>query len=164
MSTDINVHIGKRLRSRRRLLGLTQQQVSDSVGLKPQQIQRYENATSHLSARLLWSLSQSLEVPTTYFYDGLEGSAEHSDKRSSEDILARKETQDLIRAYYSLDERPRRRLLNLARSLSSESMGLSEASPHASADQVIPKMSAAGQVVESAHIQRQAQAVPKSPD
>jgi transcriptional regulator with XRE-family HTH domain len=122
MGTDIDLHLGKRLRRRRRLLGLTQQQVADVVGIRFQQIQKYECGANRISAARLWQLSQALDVPVSYFYDGLaEVSLRHnepaSDARGGEVMMARKETQDLIRAYYQLDERPRRRLLDLAKSL-----------------------------------------------
>ena len=124
MSNEIDLHLGKRLRRRRRLLGLTQQQLAGAVGVRFQQIQKYECGANRISAARLWQLSEALEVPIGYFYDGLSnGSAiEHVPERtdSSGEMLARKETLDLIRAYYQLGERPRRRLLDLAKSLNGE--------------------------------------------
>ena len=124
MSSEIDLHLGKRLRRRRRLLGLTQQQLAGAVGVRFQQIQKYECGANRISAARLWQLSEALEVPIGYFYDGLsaapllETPLERSD--SSGEMLARKETLDLIRAYYQLGERPRRRLLDLAKSLNGE--------------------------------------------
>lgn len=122
---DIDVHLGKRLRRRRRLLGLTQQQLAGACGVRFQQIQKYECGANRISAARLWQLSEALEVPVGYFYDGLSESAkqEHaaSSPESSTEMLARKETMDLIRAYYQLGERPRRRLLDLAKSLNGDS-------------------------------------------
>ena len=99
MGNDIDLHLGKRLRRRRRLLGLTQQQLASVCGVRFQQIQKYECGANRISAARLWQLSEALEVPVGYFYDGL---------------------TDLIRAYYQLGERPRRRLLDLAKSLNGE--------------------------------------------
>ncbi|MDB5429484.1 MAG: staR [Caulobacter sp.] len=118
---SIDVHLGKRLRRRRRLLGLTQQQLAGSVGVRFQQIQKYECGANRISAARLWQLSEALEVPVGYFYDGL-SDAERTQQRAEEnesggEMFARKETLDLIRAYYQLGERPRRRLLDLAKSL-----------------------------------------------
>ena len=118
---SIDVHLGKRLRRRRRLLGLTQQQLAGSVGVRFQQIQKYECGANRISAARLWQLSEALEVPVGYFYDGL-SDAERTQARAEEnegggEMFARKETLDLIRAYYQLGERPRRRLLDLAKSL-----------------------------------------------
>jgi transcriptional regulator with XRE-family HTH domain len=121
MGNDIDVHLGKRLRRRRRLLGLTQQQLAGSVGVRFQQIQKYECGANRISAARLWALSEALEVPVGYFYDGLSEAArrtapaEHGSDGG--EMFARKETLDLIRAYYQLSERPRRRLLDLAKSL-----------------------------------------------
>jgi transcriptional regulator with XRE-family HTH domain len=124
MSNEIDLHLGKRLRRRRRLLGLTQQQLAGAVGVRFQQIQKYECGANRISAARLWQLSEALEVPIGYFYDGLsnapmaEQPIEHRDANG--EMLARKETLDLIRAYYQLGERPRRRLLDLAKSLNGE--------------------------------------------
>jgi len=125
MANEIDLHLGKRLRRRRRLLGLTQQQLAGAVGVRFQQIQKYECGANRISAARLWQLSEALEVPTSYFYDGLSDkpcnepmASERSD--SSGEMFARKETLDLIRAYYQLGERPRRRLLDLAKSLNGD--------------------------------------------
>jgi transcriptional regulator with XRE-family HTH domain len=123
VGNDIDLHLGKRLRRRRRLLGLTQQQLADAVGVRFQQIQKYECGANRISAARLWALSEALEVPVGYFYDGLADVAQRdaaAERQDGGEILARKETLDLIRAYYQLGERPRRRLLDLAKSLNGE--------------------------------------------
>jgi transcriptional regulator with XRE-family HTH domain len=121
MSTDIDLHLGKRLRRRRRLLGLTQQQLASVCGVRFQQIQKYECGANRISAARIWQLAEALDVPVGYFFDGLSTHSERADEELPEgrsgEVLARKETQDLIRAYYLLGERPRRRLLDLAKSL-----------------------------------------------
>jgi transcriptional regulator with XRE-family HTH domain len=123
MANDIDLHLGKRLRRRRRLLGLTQQQLAVSVGVRFQQIQKYECGANRISAARLWQLSEALEVPVAYFFDGLAEQAQRAGAERSEsggEMFARKETIDLIRAYYQLGERPRRRLLDLAKSLNGD--------------------------------------------
>jgi len=121
MATDIDLHLGKRLRRRRRLLGLTQQQLAMQVGIRFQQIQKYECGANRISAARLWQLSEALETPVSYFYDGLAEALEQQVTRPERsDMFSRKETLDLIQAYYQLDERPRRRLLDLAKSLHAE--------------------------------------------
>jgi transcriptional regulator with XRE-family HTH domain len=123
MGNDIDLHLGKRLRRRRRLLGLTQQQLANVVGVRFQQIQKYECGANRISAARLWSLSEALEVPVGYFYDGLATSPRveaHVERAEGGEVLARKETLDLVRAYYQLGERPRRRLLDLAKSLNGD--------------------------------------------
>lgn len=119
MGNDIDTHLGKRLRRRRRLLGLTQQQLASAVGVRFQQIQKYECGANRISAARLWQLSEALEVPVGYFYDGLSDVRRENTGEPAEggEMFARKETLDLIRAYYLLGERPRRRLLDLAKSL-----------------------------------------------
>ena len=124
MGNDIDLHLGKRLRRRRRLLGLTQQQLAGAVGVRFQQIQKYECGANRISAARLWQLSEALQVQVAYFYDGL-SDAPRADVMSdrtdgSGEMFARKETLDLIRAYYQLGERPRRRLLDLAKSLNGD--------------------------------------------
>lgn len=128
MTSDIDLHLGKRLRRRRRILGLTQQQLASNVGVRFQQIQKYECGANRISAARLWSLAEALEVPVNYFYDGLAEAIRtpaNDPQVESEggDVLARKETMDLVRAYYRLGSRPRRRLLDLARSLKQQGHG-----------------------------------------
>ena len=119
MATDIDLHLGRRLRRRRRLLGLTQQQLANQVGIRFQQIQKYECGANRISAARLWQLAEALESPVSYFYDGLAEAMESKDAPPSKggEMFSRKETIDLIQAYYQLDEKPRRRLLDLAKSL-----------------------------------------------
>ena len=122
MATDIDLHLGRRLRRRRRLLGLTQQQLAVQVGIRFQQIQKYECGANRISAARLWQLAEALETPVNYFYDGLSEALERKDAGGpgnghGGEMFSRKETIDLIQAYYQLGERPRRRLLDLAKSL-----------------------------------------------
>ena len=121
MAGNIDLHLGKRLRRRRRLLGLTQQQLASAVGVRFQQIQKYECGANRISAARLWELSEALEVGIGYFYEGLDADtstdAANDAVKRSEQVLARKETLDLVRAYYKLGDKPRRRLLDLAKSL-----------------------------------------------
>jgi|TARA_R110000744_G_scaffold1843_11_gene7130 transcriptional regulator with XRE-family HTH domain len=121
MTNDIDLHVGKRLRRRRRLLGLTQQQLAESVGIRFQQIQKYECGANRVSASRLFELAESLDVPVQYFYEGLSNRDEVAGEgHLAADVLSQKETVDLIRAYYRLGERPRKRLLELAKSLEPE--------------------------------------------
>jgi transcriptional regulator with XRE-family HTH domain len=123
MAADIDLHLGRRLRRRRRLLGLTQQQLAVQVGIRFQQIQKYECGANRISAARLWELAEALETQVSYFYDGLAEALERHEDATAKTAegFSRKETLDLIQAYYQLDERPRRRLLDLARSLHTDS-------------------------------------------
>ncbi|MEM8771922.1 MAG: helix-turn-helix transcriptional regulator [Pseudomonadota bacterium] len=126
----IDVHVGRRLRARRRLLGLTQDALASAVSIKFQQIQKYESGVNRVSASRLWALSKALDVPVSYFFDGMNGSEPvfetsplgvyDSEALPSAEILDEKETIDLVRFYYQLDKEPRRRLLDLARAMSSK--------------------------------------------
>jgi transcriptional regulator with XRE-family HTH domain len=115
MSDDIDFHLGKRMRRRRRLLGLTQQQLAEACGVRFQQIQKYECGANRVSAARLWRISSALEVPVNYFFEGL------NDEITVVPGPTRDESADLVRTYHALGERPRRRLLDLARNLNRDS-------------------------------------------
>lgn len=119
MANSIDIHVGRRLRRRRRLLGMTQQGLGQQVGIRFQQIQKYECAANRISASRLFDLSEALHVPVQYFYEGLSEDVPANDTGAlPADVLTRRETMDLVRAYYALDEGPRRRLLDLAKAMS----------------------------------------------
>ena len=71
MSDRIDEHLGRRLYKRRKALGLTQHELARRIGVRFQQIQKYECAENCMSARRVWQLAAALEVPVSYFYDGL---------------------------------------------------------------------------------------------
>ena len=102
---------------------MTQQQLAQAVGIRFQQIQKYESGANRVSASRLWDLAQALDIPVSFFFEGLTngtgGKLEmNGDGNVEAGVLQNKETMDLIRAYYGLDEGPRRRLLDLAKALS----------------------------------------------
>jgi transcriptional regulator with XRE-family HTH domain len=118
MDNKIDLLLGRRLRTRRRLMGLTQHQLAVMVGVRFQQIQKYEAGANRISAARLWGFCQALEVSAAYFFEGLP-SARRNDERplDAEEMMQRAESIDLIRAFRQLDERPRQRLLDLAKAL-----------------------------------------------
>ena len=117
MAHTVDVHVGQRVRQRRWMLGMTQQQLGDEVGIKFQQIQKYETGANRVSASRMWDIATALEVPVAFFFEGLEGQVDNSgDARG--DVLTDKEANELVRAYYSIPETQRRRLFDLARVLS----------------------------------------------
>jgi transcriptional regulator with XRE-family HTH domain len=63
--------VGRRMRRRRRLLGLTQQEVAQACGVSFQQIQKYESAYNRMSVAMLWKLACALEVDVSYFFAGV---------------------------------------------------------------------------------------------
>ncbi len=72
MSDALELHLGYRLYVRRRQMGLTQRELAGMIGLTTQQIQKYEDGLVRISVARLWQLSQALDVPPAFFYDGLE--------------------------------------------------------------------------------------------
>jgi transcriptional regulator with XRE-family HTH domain len=123
MTNGIDDHLGQRLRQRRWMLGLTQTQVGDRVGIKFQQIQKYETGQNRISAARLWDLAQALDVPVSYFYDGLSAGAAldiAADSAAAADPLAERETIELARAYLALPAGARGKLLDFLRALASD--------------------------------------------
>ena len=121
MAHPVDVHVGKRIRHRRWLVGMTQQQLAEQVGIKFQQIQKYETGANRVSASRLWVIADALDVRVSFFFEGLETeSAEAAEKPENvpTDLLGDKEALDLIRSYYAIPENQRRRLFELARVLS----------------------------------------------
>ncbi|WP_417252861.1 helix-turn-helix domain-containing protein [Celeribacter sp.] len=124
MKHPVDVHVGKRIRHRRWMVGMTQQQLAEKVGIKFQQIQKYETGMNRVSASRLWDIAESLSVPVAFFFEGMESSVSDHMVAQSEgvnvpaDILADKEALELVRSYYAIPENQRRRLFELARVLS----------------------------------------------
>ena len=120
MAHPVDVHVGKRIRHRRWLVGMTQQQLAQHVGIKFQQIQKYETGANRVSASRLWDISETLEVPINFFFEGLEREQAQQSATDSvpPDLMGDKEALELIRSYYSIPENQRRRLFDLARVLS----------------------------------------------
>ncbi len=122
MADETDLHVGKRLRRRRRLLGMTQQELASQVGVRFQQIQKYECGANRVTASRLFDLSRAMNVTVQYFFDGMPAAnpmpnAANDAEQMEGDILSQKETLELVRAYYRLGERPRKRLLELAKAL-----------------------------------------------
>ena len=120
MTHHVDVHVGKRVRHRRWLIGMTQQQLAQQVGIKFQQIQKYETGANRISASRLWDIAEALEVPVSFFFEGLEEVQKSADEKKSvpADLMGDKEALDLVRSYYAIPENQRRRLFELARVLS----------------------------------------------
>jgi transcriptional regulator with XRE-family HTH domain len=70
---DVDRHVGARVRERRIMLGLTQQQLADLIGVTYQQAHKYERGINRVSAGRLYEIAQVLSVPVSYFFDGLQG-------------------------------------------------------------------------------------------
>lgn len=125
MKHPVDVHVGKRIRQRRWMVGMTQQQLGDKVGIKFQQIQKYETGMNRVSASRLWDIAAALDVPVNFFFDGIAESdsdaaaaLEPVETGARGDLLADKEALELVRSYYAIPEEQRRRLFDLAKVLS----------------------------------------------
>ncbi|MFT7027531.1 MAG: transcriptional regulator with XRE-family HTH domain [Paracoccaceae bacterium] len=107
------------------MVGMTQQQLGEKVGIKFQQIQKYETGMNRVSASRLWDIAAALEVDVNFFFDGItenngmsEVATEVLARAPRGDLLADKEALELVRSYYSIPEAQRRRLFDLAKVLS----------------------------------------------
>ena len=120
---DINLSIGRRIRRRRRLMGMTQKDLGDMLGLQFQQVQKYECSSSRVSASRLYLLASALKVPVSYFFTDLPENASNgvsdSDRArmATTEMLCEKETQELLTAYARLPENVRRKLRTFAKGL-----------------------------------------------
>ena len=120
MPHPVDVHVGKRIRHRRWLVGMTQQQLAESVGIKFQQIQKYETGANRVSASRLWDIADALDVEVSFFFEGIDNESTEREETNSvpSDLLGDKEALDVVRSYYAIPENQRRRLFDLARVLS----------------------------------------------
>ena len=121
MAHTVDVHVGKRIRQRRWLIGMTQQTLADMVGIKFQQIQKYETGSNRVSASRLWEIGEAMGVPVSFFFEGIKDNSQHTGAESqyaAPDMLSDKEAMELVRTYYAIPENQRRRLFELARVLS----------------------------------------------
>ena len=134
-ANPVDQHVGERIRKRRVLLGLSQQQFAAALGLSFQQVQKYEKGENRLGASRLFDAARILAVPISYFFADmpkpvLQSSVatipEHgsfslqSADTSDSSVFARRETLEFVRAYYRIkDEDVRNRVLALARAMGS---------------------------------------------
>ena len=123
----IDVHVGSRVRLRRNMLGLSQEKLGEAIGLTFQQVQKYERGANRIGASRLHDLSRVLDVPVSFFFDDMDpvrapaipaGFAEPPGEAFDADPLHKRETVDLVTAYYRIgDPLVRRRLFDLATAL-----------------------------------------------
>ena len=132
LPNPIDVYVGQRIRQRRALLRMSQEKVAKALGLTFQQVQKYERGTNRVGSSRLFDLTRILSVPISYFFDEMEaGVAAKSPSRlmgiteskmrtnaTEPDPLAKRETLDLVRAYYQIaDLRVRKRVYNLTKAV-----------------------------------------------
>lgn len=117
----VDTHVGKKIRQRRWLIGMTQQKLAEIVGIKFQQIQKYETGANRVSASRLWDISEALGVPVAFFFDGVRDKDEPVKATKGSlpvDLASDREAMELVRSYYAIPANQRRRLFELARVLS----------------------------------------------
>lgn len=119
----IDVHVGKRIKLRRRLLELSQEKVAELVGITFQQFQKYEHGANRISASRLWDISTALEIPISFFFEDMDKKVAAQsprmfcisggrpkpllwrDKENKIDPMATFEAINLVKAYYKIENR-----------------------------------------------------------
>jgi transcriptional regulator with XRE-family HTH domain len=123
--SPIDVHVGGRVRLRRTLLGRSQEELGEAIGLTCQQVQKYESGKNRISASRLFEISEVLNVPVSFFFDdmsdemaGRRGGFGESQEALDSKELSKREILELARAFDKItDEHVRKRLTELARVL-----------------------------------------------
>ena len=137
-SHNVDVHVGRRVRQRRTLLAMSQTKLGDAVGLTFQQIQKYERGSNRIGSSRLYEFSKVLDVPVSFFFDempsnalsgrtmsgrGRQDSGEAGTPFEQEkDPLIKRETLELVRAYYKIRAgRVRKRIFEMVKAVSAAS-------------------------------------------
>ena len=116
----VDVHVGSRLRLRRKMLGLSQTKLGELLGLTFQQVQKYERGTNRVGASRLYELGSLLDVPVSFFFEDVDPVRAPAVASSAEadPSLSSAETRELVEIFYSLDDlKLRKRLIELAKQL-----------------------------------------------
>lgn len=126
----VDIHVGSRVRMRRTLLGMSQEKLGEALGLTFQQVQKYERGANRIGASRLHEISHILDVPVSFFFEemGSETAAASAAGLSDEpaefehDPLAKRETLELVRAYYRIvDPKVRKRIFELTKAVANAS-------------------------------------------
>ena len=125
----VDVHVGTRVRLRRTLLGMTQTGLGQAIGLTFQQVQKYERGVNRIGSSRLYDLARVLDVPVNFFFDDMpteiaskSGAASSGPPEGAEvfdpDIVSKRETLELVRAYYKIENpQVRKRLFEMVKAL-----------------------------------------------
>lgn len=120
-ANPVDLHVGKRLKQRRMLLGMTQEQLAEQVGVSFQMVQKYEKGSCRVGASRLMQIANALKVEPSFFFDeaGVQAARKVSEERSEmdADVMSKKETIELLKAYYALDDSVRKHVLAMVKSL-----------------------------------------------
>ncbi len=125
----VDIHVGGRVRLRRTLLGMSQEKLGEAIGLTFQQVQKYERGANRVGASRLFDLSRVLDVPIGFFFEEMSDDVAAKSPRQirgmaetqavfEPDPMAKRETLELVRAYYRIgDPKVRKRLFEMTKSL-----------------------------------------------
>ena len=125
-SHPVDVYVGKRLRLKRTLLGLSQEAIGNAIGVTFQQIQKYERGINRMGASRLHDFARALGVPVSYFFDGYSsegttnayGMAESDASAFDHEQVPNRETMEMMRAYYRIKSpTQRKRVLDLMKAM-----------------------------------------------
>ncbi len=107
----IDAYVGSRVRTRRTLLGLSLEKLGETLGVSYQQLQKYEKGSNRISASRLYQISKILDVPVSYFYEDMPDELGRKTlpvkppprDESEPDTMHKRETLELVRAYYGIE-------------------------------------------------------------
>jgi transcriptional regulator with XRE-family HTH domain len=121
----VDLHVGARVRMRRKLLGVSQEKLADALGLTFQQVQKYERGTNRISASKLFEIGRFLQAPVSYFFEGVGPSSpetltDHPSEQSMHEFLMTPEGVELASLLPKLAAKYRRRVLELVRTLAED--------------------------------------------
>lgn len=114
MPDPVDVHVGRRVREARAAKGLSQEKLGNLLGISFQQVQKYEKGANRIGSSRLWALANALEVPVTFFFDGMEYETE-----VQEDFLPRRTIHMAKQIDAIEDDGVRNQVLNLIKACSS---------------------------------------------
>lgn len=131
----IDKHVGSRVRMRRVLLGMSQEKLGEALGLTFQQVQKYEKGANRIGASRLQEISNTLQVPPSYFFEGLPthqnttpGFAEETSTAFVTDFIATAEGLQLNKAFARIkDRKVRRRIIDLVAELAEDEQTINTA-------------------------------------
>ena len=133
----IDIHVGSRVRLRRTLIGMSQEKLGNALGLTFQQVQKYERGTNRIGSSRLFQLSRILDVSVSFFFDDMEleiirktdGMAEVNKQALQVDKLSRRETLELVRAYYKIiDPVVRKKIFEMVKAIGNSEIGSNDKS------------------------------------
>ncbi len=130
----VDVYVGQKLKARRNLIGITQENLAEASGITFQQVQKYEKGRNRLSASRLFQFARVLDVPVSYFFEGFtaldsqiglqggfadnEQEAFPGEANENDNVMFHKETIDLVRTYYTItDEKLRKDFLKMLKQM-----------------------------------------------